>query len=262
MRRLTFRKYWEATDIFGFDKERNEEGPGDDGLLMRPITQFNFQEMFDLLKQKKIGTFHGEQTFPNVMQWGNQPGCIKLDISPTYGISVRKLGIDKGGNHRWVTCKYFQLNRNGFGGYEDAVAQEVWEQLMRVAQRNIEAPTEDYKELNSLVDNIYHKLKRTSKRLFIPEGVKKIHDDAYIIKFGLTGQGLQARDQQRVEQNQVLVSYDRSQGTIRITDYNIVSRVGKAHEFKINYLDLDHYFFPTQDRDEISEVVAVKLKYY
>ena len=88
------------------------------------------------------------------------------------------------------------------------------------------------------------------------------HHYAYIIAFGVRGQGLEARSQQRVEQNQTLVAYDQEQGTIRITNYNLQSPTGRGHEFKINQNDLDLYFFPSQDKDEISETIAVHMRYY
>lgn len=156
----------------------------------------------------------------------------------------------------------FQLNRQGYGGLEDKVAQEIYEQLEIFNDSNIEAPVEDYKDLENLVSNIYSKLKKTSKIIFIPEGVRKLHDDAYIIKFGVRGQGVEEMDHHRVEQNQTLITYDRQAGTIRMTNYNLTSPTGGAHSWKIGTNDLDIYFFPTQSRDEISETIAVHMKYY
>lgn len=261
MARLKFRKFIEATDIFGFERDKKDE-TGTDSLLNSPITQFDVEEMMEFLRRKKVGTQYGNCPFPNVCQWGKQPGSVKVEVDTGYRFSIKKLGVDKQGNPRWVTKKMFQLNRNGFGGYEDAVAQEVFEQVQRAAETMIEAAPEDYKDLENLVHNIYGKMKRTAKEIFIPEGVKKLHDDAFIIKFGVKASGVEARNHQRVEQNQTLVAYDRSQGTIRITNYNLLSDTGGSHDFKINQNDLDCYFFPTQDRDEISEVVAVRMKYY
>lgn len=258
---LSFRKFVEASDIFGFEREQRGEAPND-SWSTAPVDQFDVEAMMDLLAHKKVANQYGETTFPNVMQWGSQPGAVKLEVAPNYGFVIKKLGVDKQGNPRWVTKKYFQLNRTGFGGYEDSVAQEVFEHVHRAAEGMVEAPTEDFKDLDGLVDNIYRKLKRTAKNIFLPEGVKKLHDDAYILKFGVRGHGVEARDHNRIEQNQVLISFDRAQGTIRITDYNLLSRVGRSHEFKIGLNDADFYFFPTQSRDEIAEVVACKMRYY
>lgn len=251
------------TDIFGFER-KEEPAPEQDQILSEPIHQFDVELMMDLLSQKTLGALESSRPFPNVMQWGNQPGAIKLEVDTGYRFSIKKLGIDKLGNPRWVNKKMFQLNRNGYGGYEDSVAQEVFETLgdTYISQAHIESPVEEYRDLEPLVRNIYDKIKRTSKCIFFPEGIKKLHDDAYIIKLGVRGQGLEARNQHRIEQNQTLISYDREQGTIRVTNYNLLSPTGGGHEFKISPNDLDVYFFPSQDRDEISEVVAVRMKYY
>jgi hypothetical protein len=144
----------------------------------------------------------------------------------------------------------------------ESVAQEVFEQIERLSYSNIESPKEDKYNLGLLVDNIYKKIIRTGKSIFIPEGIKKMNENAYIIKFGLKGAGLEAPDGQRVEQNQTMISYDESSGTIRVANYNIESPVGGKSSWRLKPNDLDLYFFPTQDRDEISETIAVHMKYY
>lgn len=261
MRSLTFKKYFEATDIFGFDRKPAAEVQTDD-RLSHPIKRFDIELMMDFLSQKSLNSHRPYMPFLHEIRWGNQPGAIKLEVDTGYTFHIKKLGMDKQGNPRWVAKRSFQLNRQGFGGLEDKVAQEVFEQLEKYSTSNIEAPVEDYKELEGLVQNIYSKVKRTSKQIFIPEGIRKLHDDAYIIKFGVRGSGVEAPDHMRVEQNQTLVTYDRQAGTIRVTNYNVESPVGGSHSWKLQANDLDLYFFPTQDRDEISETVAVHMKYY
>lgn len=263
MKRHSFRGFFEATDIFGFDRdrERPDQDPTDN-LLTKPIKQFDVELMMDLLARKQIGAFEPKLDYMNEIRWGTQPGAIKLEIDTGYTFFIKKLAMDKSGNPRWYTKKSFQLNRQGYGGYEDAVAQEIFEELKRHADGGIATAPERYDELGDLANHIYSKIKRTCRDIFIPEGIKKLSDDAYILTFGVRGHGLEFRNQQRVEQNQTLVSYDNDQGTIRITNYNLLSGTGKAHEFKINQNDLDLYFFPSQSKDEISEPVAVFMKYY
>lgn len=262
MKRLTFKKYFEATDIFGFEPDRVATTSGEDNLLSKPIRQFNIELMMDLLSKKQLGVFEAYTPFLNEIRWGNQPGAIKLEIDTGYTFYIKKLGIDRQGNPRWLTKKMFQLNRQGYGGTEDIVAQEVFEHLERFSTENIESPNGNFKNLENLVSRIYTKIKQTGKVIFFPEGVRKLSDDAYIIKFGVRGQGLESPGQTRVEQNQTMVTYDREAGTIRVTNYNIKSPVGKRHSWKIYPNDLDLYFFPSQDFDEISEAISVHMKYY
>jgi hypothetical protein len=263
MKKIKFKDYFEnTTDIFGFESKRSPIPVNDDDLLMKPIKQFDVELMMNLLSQKSIGVFEAHMPFLHEIRWGNQPGAIKLEIDTGYTFYIKKLGIDRQGSPRWLTKRMFQLNRQGYGGTEDIVAQEIFEHIERYSTQNIETPSSTYEDLNILVHEIYEKIKKTSKIIFYPEGIKKINEDAYIIKFGVAGQGLESPGQTRVEQNQTLVSYDRDSGTIRVTNYNIKTPVGKKGTWKIYPNDLDLYFFPSQDKNEISEAVSVHMKYY
>lgn len=258
MERLTFKKFVEATDIFGFDAPRKEDHKKDDG----PINQFNIELMMDILSKKKIGNFKPEMPFINEIRWGDTPGAVKLDIDTGYTFYVKKLGVDKQGVRRWASKQMFQLNRQGYGGLEDMVAQEIHDHLIRAYESALDSPVSDYDDLENLTLRIYDKAKKVAKSIFIPEGIRKLNDNAYIIKMGVGGQGVEAPGHKRVEQNQLLVSYDPTAGTIRINNYNIESAVGGPHSWEIQPSDLDIYCFPTQSRDEISELCAVHYKYY
>jgi hypothetical protein len=258
---MKFKKFVEATDIFGFDHNRSGEEP-DDNMLSRPICQFDIELMIDILSKKSIGNQKPYVKFVNEIYWGSQPGAVKLYIDPGYSFYVQKLGKDKQGNDRWATKKLFQLNRQGYGGLEDIVAQEIHNELSKAYEGPLDSPINDYNDLEHLTQQISNKMKKVMKHIFIPEGVKKLSDNAYIIKLGVRGQGVESISQSRVEQNQTLVTYDPECGTIRITNYNIESPTGGPHEWRINPNDFDIYCFPSQGRDEISELVAVNMKYY
>ncbi len=258
---MQFRSWLEAADIFGFDREKRGESPETSELIL-PIKQFDVEKMMDLLSRKRVGVFLGEVTFHNSIQWGDNPGSVKLEISPSYTFFVKKLAIDKEGNPRWVTNKCFQLNRTGCGGFEDSVAQEIYESIRMAAESNIEAAVEEYKDLDRLVEAIFRKLKRCIKPIFLPEGIKKLHEHAYIIKFNVRGQGVEARDHTRIEQNQVMVTYDEAQGTIRITDYNLLSKNGRGHEFRIGLNETEMWFMSSQSVESISNAIATKLRYF
>ena len=261
MTNLRFKHFYEATDIFGFEPKKFQDNP-ESPLLTKPINQFNIELMMEFLSQKNIGVYEPTMPFVNEIRWGQQPGSLKLEIGPGYKFYIKSLGMDKQGNPRWLARKIFQLNRQGYGGYEDSVAQEIFEQIDKISTNNIASTVENYSGLEIIVDHIYKKILRVSKSIFIPEGGRKLNDDAYIIKFGVRGHGLESPSQTRIEQNQTLITHDREAGTIRVSNYNIKSPVGRTHSWKIHPNDLDLYFFPTQDRDEISETIAVHMKYY
>ncbi len=260
---MKFRRFLEATDIFGFDVHRTKYEPDDD-IMSRPILQFNVELMMELLSKKSIGKQKPQTPFVNEIRWGEQPGAVKLEVDTGLTFYIKKLGKDREGNPRWVTKKMFQLNRQGYGGLEDAVAQEIHGHLHNVYESNLDTPREGFtpQELEDLVSHIYGKMKRTMKEIFIPVGIKKLQDYAYVISLEVRGHGVEAQDQRRVEQNQTMVTYDKEQGTIRIFNYNVESDVGGRHEWALMENDLDLYFFPTQSREEIADCMAVHFKYY
>lgn len=260
---MRFRTWLETNDIFGFDAHHAKEKPDDD-LTAQPIHQFDLEHMIELLLKKPIHTTQPLSHFMNEIQWGSQPGALKLEVDTGFTFHIKQLGVDRQGNPRWVSKQMLQLNREGYGGQEDSVAQEIFNHIEKFAEHNIESPKESYSEneLENLVQHIFNKLKRTSKVIFLPVGIKKLGEYAYVISMEVRGHGLESPGHHRVEQNQTLVSYDKDQGTIRITNYNIESPTGGRREWAIQPNDLDLYFFPTQDRDEISECLAVHMKYY
>lgn len=256
-----FREFLGKTpqELFGIKNSSQKE---DDPPIQYPINGFDLELMMDFLSKKKIGVFSPETNFINEIKWGNQPGAIKLEVDTGFTFFVKKLVFDKEGSERWIAKKAFQLNRNGAGNKEDFVAQEIFERLNIYSDEYIEHSSEEYKDLENLVEFLYKKMISTAKPIFFPEGIKKINDDSYIIKFGVKGQGLEFRNQQRVEQNQTLVTYDKNNGLIRVINYNLLSPTGKAHEFKINQNDLDVCFSPSQSKEEIADVLCVHMKFY
>lgn len=260
MKKITFKQYVEATDIFGFEPDPQQEKAPEE-LLAQPIHQFDTELMMNLLRQKTIGLFEGNSFFTNEVKWGSQPGAIKLEVDTGYTFYIKKLAVDKVGNPRWATKKMFQLNRNGYGGLEDSVAQEIYEHLNRYYESPLESPAVEYKDLESLTFHVYRQMKKVAKPYFIPTGIKKMHENAYLISFEVDGHGVEAPNQQRVEQNQTMISYDDEQGTIRIFNYNIESPVG-GRTWSLKENDIDLYFFPSQTREEIADCLAVHMKYY
>lgn len=260
---MKFRTWLETYDIFGFDTQKRGDD-FDDNMLAKPITQFDLELMMDLLSRKRIGLHEATVPFVSEIYWGHQPGSVKLEVDTGYTFYIKRLGVDKEGNPRWVTKRMFQLNRQGYGGMEDAVAQEIHDHLERISHGLIDGPKEGFsnEDLENLAVHVYNKVKRTAKDIFIPMGIKKLQEYAYILKFEVRGHGVEGMDHMRIENNQTMLAYDPQQGTIRVTNYNLESPVGGPHSWSLFPVILDIYFFPTQDREEISECLSVHYKYF
>lgn len=256
-----FKTFVEATDIFGFDRKKKED-PLTQELENEPLKQFNIELMMDHLARKKVGVHSPYMKFMNEIQWGDRPGAIKLEIAPRMSFFVKKMAFDKLGQTRWVTKKMFQLNRNGYGGYEDAVANEIYEVIQQADKSGIPSAKESYDDLEHLVHDVAKKMKKVAKPMFLYDGIKKVGNENYVISFSLRGSGVEAANHLRIEEMLTQLTYDKEAGSIRVTNYKVASSVGGEHSWKIQPSDLDLYFFPSQDRDEIAETVAVHFKYY
>lgn len=255
-----FKTWLEATDIFGFDRKKDAPEK-DDVLDNKPTNVFDVEEMMSYLSKKKVGINSPRINFMNEIQWGTRSGAIKVEVNPNLTFHIKKLGFDLNGNARWVSKKMFQLNRKGFGGYEDSVANEIYDHVKDTSTGGLEAPNKKFEGLQDLVHHMARKMRHVAKDIFLWNGIKRVNENNYLIVFNVRGQGVQARDQKRVEENITQVSFDESDGCIHVTNYKVASSLGQ-HEWKVMPSDLDLYFFPSQDRDEISETVAVHIKYY
>jgi hypothetical protein len=261
MRKLNFRSYFEAVDIFGFGRDEENREEDEEILDNKPMKTFNVDLMIEYLSKLKVGTSRPNVKFMNEIQWGDSSGAVRLEVSPSNTFYVKKLGKDLEGNERWVTKKVFQLNRNGFGGYEESVCQEIFGIIEENSKGTVDRAVKDWDGMEDLVNNIATKMRRVARDIFTWEGTKKVSRDNYIIVFEVAGQGVQARDQLRIEENCTQVSYDPKLGIIRVMNYKVASSLGQ-HEWKVMPSDLDCCFFPSQQRDEISEAVATFIKYY
>lgn len=260
---MRFKTFLEGKDIFGFDAARTPPETGSGDMLERPLKMFNIELMMDILSRKSVCNNQPYTNFITEMVWGHDHGSIKLDVGPGYAFWIKKLGYDKQGNPTWATKTAFQLNRQGYGGTEDSVAQEIHECIEKASRDGPVNVTEFTKrDLENLVVHITNKIKRTARNIFIYEGIRRVDDTNYLIKMGLRGHGVEAPGHHRIEENLTQVHYDEETGIIHITNYNVASSTGGTHNWEIHPKDLDLYFFPSQDREEISECIAVRMKYY
>lgn len=262
---MKFRSFYEAVDIFGFESGRDRtEDEKYSELENHPIRQFDIELMMKLLLRKKLGLHEADYSgFMNEISWGGErPGAMKLEVDTGYTFYIKRLNYDLEGNKRWATKKIFQLNRRGLAGYEDIIANEIYEHIERMNEMEIDYPMSDYDSLEKLTHKISQAMRRTSKSMFIWRGIKKMNEHCYHIIFELRAGGVETQDQKRVEQNVTQVSFDETKGAIRVNNYNIESPTGKDRKWEIMPDDINLYFYPTQSIDEIADTMAIHFKYY
>ncbi len=253
-----FKDFVKTTDIFGFERQITDEK--EDNIEM-PLNQFDTESMIEYLSMKKIG-LHEAQISEGLLQWSSNPGAVKLEVSPRMSFHIKKLSTDLEGNLRWITKKVFQLNRRGAGGYEDAVANEIYEELKKISEGTIDSPQKEFKHLDRLVEHLTDKLRRVAKPMFIFERVKKLSSNNYLIVFSLRGQGVEGRSHRQIGEVLTQVSFDENQGTLRVMNYQVGNKTGRDRKWEIFPSDADMFFFPSQSREEIGECLATFFRYY
>jgi hypothetical protein len=259
-RKIRFREFFEATDIFGFeDKTIRKEEPLPP---QEPISQFSVGTMMDYLSKWKIGAKKPDLRFMNEIRWGENFGAVRLVVSPKMAFMVQKLGKDLEGENAWITKKRFQLNRTGYGGYEEAVASEIFDVIKELSEGGVDSAKKEVERLDRLAERVCIKMQKVAQNKFIFERIKKVNDNEYQIVFSVNHQGVEAPSQRRVEQHITQLKFDPEVGLIKCSDFKIESPTGGPHEWRIMPADLEVNFSPAQDREEIEEVIAVHFKYF
>lgn len=249
----------EKHDIFGFEKKIMPEPPkpADEN----PVHQVDIEQMMEMLAKHKIAEKRPFVKFVNEVHWGTGTGALRVWLGTGLNMMIDRKIVDLEGQERWITKRIFQINQTGYGGHEDAIVQEVLNQLEWIDEQQLDSPKADFDELEGLVATMASKIRRTARDIFIFEGVMQVDVNTYIIRLGVRGQGVEAQDQQRVEENQTVIHFNKDTGVIRLTNYNVESPVG-SHKWELLPNDTDIYFAPTQARDEITETIANTLHWY
>lgn len=250
----------EGKDIFGFEREvvPVRRNPRDD----EPIHPFDIEEMMNYLVTHDLGQLSPKLNFVNELHWGKGPGAVRVWLGTGLKVMIERQGVDLQGTPRWYTVRVYQLSRDGAGGTEVTVANEILDVAKRIHKQPLPSPTDDYVDLENLVFSLASSIRRTGSPLFLFEGIRKIGDNNYIIMLGVRGHGLEHQSQKRILQNQTHITYSKDTGIIRIFNYNIESPVGKASKWQLMETDVNWYFAPNQAREEIVETIANTLHWY
>ena len=256
-----FCEFLDAIDLFGITRHRPEDELAEDPLDNKPVKGFNLEAMMDILTNKKLGAYEPHQNFINEIQWSGRHGAIKLEVDTGLTFYIKRLGFDLKGNTRWITKKMYQLNRRGFGGFEETVAEEIFDEIRDVNGNAVDSPSADFTNLRGLTMAVCSAIRKSAQPKFLFQKIKQISEHQYQIVFEIDNNGVQAIGQNRIEENITDLSYDRTCGTIKVDNYNVISKVG-SREWKLNQTDLSLFFFPSQSPEEIADCVAVHFRYY
>jgi|TARA_Y100000034_G_scaffold136971_1_gene217767 hypothetical protein len=254
-------------DVFGFEGEKmTPEVQRRSAFHTRidpnkPIHLLDLEHITKRLGSFKIEGKEAKSRFVNIVEWGEGEGALRVFVMPDLHVEISRLGHDLEGTPTWIAKKLFLINRGGYGGNEEFIAQELKQQLKLVHKSEPDSPAKDYKGLEDLVVSMTNEIRKSGRTIFLFDHIRKVNEHQYIIKLNLRGQGVEAPDHQRVIQNETLVSFDPETGKIRATNRNIETPVGKWR-WEIMPSDKDQYFFPSQPVDEITKLIATSMRWY
>lgn len=246
----------------GPPKPPEEEMPGNQDFPLMPL---NVEYIVKSLRGKILGEkYIIPDNFFGELQWGQQDGAIRMSFSPLGGVRVilSKLSHTLEGDPVWICKKVIEV-KNYFDDHPDKLSFEIAEQLNEIDNQDIDAPMAGYKGLERLVIQLASDIRRkTTQKIFIYEGIRVLKEnECYIIHFGVTGMGVQARGQKRVDKFCIQCEYSDKTGIIKIAGQDLGDRIDK-HRWIYDVSEFIDYFSPSQKIEEISDAIVVNFNCY
>lgn len=242
---------------FGFDKPKVIRDIDRDE---NPTNPLNVEYVINSLKRNRLGysEHFGE------LQWGEEPGAIKVVFSPLGGLrlNIRKLTTNLKGETVWIGKRTIEV-KNLYDTHPDTLIAKIHENLDKIGREGIENPLREYQDLEKFTITLASTLKRRNTQvIFMYEGIRKVRPhEEYIIHFGVTGMGVQARGQRRVDQFAINTKYEKNSGMIKIVGTEVGDRI-VSHRWQLEPSSFIEYFSPNQDTDEIINVILGHFNSY
>lgn len=266
---MKFRVWLEAyKDIFGFEEDEVAEKVrllrrADD----RPIKPFDITQMLEDMATQRVGRHHGFQRFSNEVQWGTGPGAVKVEVGTQMTAYIERAINDLAGNLTWVTKKVYKINAEEYRDYPDAVADALMTDVNQVFGEGLDGPDRHYSHdaLIDLVEHLVQRIKETRHQYFVYEGVKRVNEHNYIIRFSAKGGGVGAlfttHNQGRINEFLIDVSFNPEAGLL----HAILTSVQTGDEgasWEIQPSLFEGWYAPTQAAKDITESLLTSMKYF
>jgi hypothetical protein len=262
---VSFRIYLELSDDqFGFESSQKLKKPDDDDV--DPIRPFSIQRLLDRLSGKKLAGIGAKVPFNDKVEWaGDRAGGVRSRITPNGNMIIERKVQNLEGDEVWYTYKVFKIDIVKFTGYEDSVADAVFNKVEKAYKDKLDSPSRDYKDLSYLAKRLTARLRQVEESIFVFEDIKKVNDNQYVIYFSLPAAGagrlIKRRAGGQTPEIEVNVSYDKHTGMIRVI-FNTVSTENRGQGWEVDVPYFDGLFTPSQDKDVIINAIATTVKYF
>jgi hypothetical protein len=247
---------------FGLDLTKRPKDPEVGEEELRPLS---VEYIIKSLKGKVLGEkYVVPNDFFGELQWGQNDGAVRLSFSP-FGsliVALRKLTHNLEGDPTWICKKVIEV-KHFFDKKPDSLSFKIDEALREIDNQGIDAPQNDFKGLERLVIRLASELRRkTTQKIFMYEGIRVVKENHnYIIHFGVTGMGVQARGQKRVDKFCIQCEYSNKTGLIKIAGGDLGDVIDK-HRWIYDPSEFIEYFAPGQKEDEITEAILAHFNCY
>jgi len=260
----------EFRDIFGFDEEiramREKERATKAVLDEKPIMPFNSNAMLESLARQKVGVYNrGFQDFSNVVQWGTNPGAIRVRLGSQYTVYIERLIFDFDSNPVWTTKKVFRINTEEYKQYHESVGDAIYDELSKIALQNLDSAKREYNDTHELAQEIKDTIDGYAHDMFVFERIKKVNENNSLLVYAVKGGGVGALQTpgQAARINQIIVDVNFSEdtGLIRIMNTAVVTG-DEGYSWHLMPSFFEGMFAPTQDFKEIAEAVTTAMKWF
>lgn len=261
-----FKTFMEMAD-FGHDRDKHKPSiQGSSGMPEEcPLKPINSEALMEALKRlPPVGSLMARWSWQDIMEWGDDVGAVKLDISPfgSYKIIARRKVHDLEGTERWICKGVLPLNEKPFAEQkEEVLAHHLYETVTKISNQQIEKPEVDCQIFERVCSGIMAKCRQKHPLVMLYRGSKKIHDHYFKVFFEYRGAGGDVAGSRRVNQFDINVQFDPKIGLIRCWACEITSPKGQ-NLWQISPSEWDEYFTPNQDKSEIIECVRTLLNTY
>lgn len=250
----------EGKDLFGFENlsvVRSKQETDND-----PIKNIDSGLVIEHLIKRELGYNNAFSNFHDHIQWGKENGAVQMVISPlgSFKSIIRKLQTDLKGNSVWMCKKILPYKEitNSENYIDEEIADEIFNKIEECWKEEIEAPLNDYENLERLTIKVAEtcRKKDIKPEIMVYRGVKAIEREKhYNIHFECSGHGVEAPGSMRLEQFSIDMFYDKQSGMIRSYGYGIQSPT-RQHLWQIQPSEWDEIFSPSQSEKEIVSAVA------
>jgi hypothetical protein len=254
---------------YGFEGPSNEIMGGTDIMKGEELFKTIKPNLIinELLQMPSLGQLEGVKLFNDEIQWGTEPGALKIEMSPlgSMRLVTRRLTKDLEGNDTWVCKEVYPIHDYKDQDREVKIASNLYERLTEISKQDIDSPDKEYDEIERLAQKLWYTTKKQHPSyIMFPTQLRKQDENYYKLVYEFRGQGVGAPyngKTGRAEQFDIDLIYYPKKGMIRCFGYDIDSS-SRERKFYVQPSEWDEMFSPKQDSSNIVEnIVKLFLQY-